>query len=182
MIAGTKSVRCSVRILLAALLFGFAVAARAADYYPLRPPDTSSPRATLQGFIADSDEIYRRFADALDGYAASDRLYLTPEERAKQLAGLSDARKMFRYLDLSRVPPVLRDTVPPERFRPSGQSVCETDVISCTFRPEQINHWKDSRNIFHVHAMCAHQLIKTFVFRALFEAIQERLIRIYGVN
>ena len=37
--------------ILIGLLFGFAYAAKAADPNPLRPADTYSPRATLQGFV-----------------------------------------------------------------------------------------------------------------------------------
>jgi len=46
----------------------------------LRQPDTSSPRATLQGFIGALDEAYVRFAVLLTEYAASNRLYFDAEE------------------------------------------------------------------------------------------------------
>lgn len=81
MVLGTKSVRCSARVILASLLLCIASAAGAVDLYPLRPPDMSSPRATLQGFIAATDEIYRRMAGLLEHYAESNRLYLTSGER-----------------------------------------------------------------------------------------------------
>src|SRR5215471_16750051 len=112
---GAKSVRHCARTVLIALLLGFASVASAGDDYPLRPPDTSSPRATLHGFIAITDDIYRRMASVLEAYAESDRLYPTAEERRQQLAALREAPKIFRYLDLSLVPPVLMDTVSAER-------------------------------------------------------------------
>src|SRR5437762_11372446 len=34
-----------------------------------------------------------------------------------------------------------------DRLRPCRQRVCETNVISCAFRPKQINFKKDIRNI-----------------------------------
>jgi MscS family membrane protein len=97
------------------ILLGIATAANAGDAYPLRPPDTSSPRATLQGFIADSDDVYRSMRAEMQDYARSDRLYLTAEERRRQLATRRKASTLLRYLDLSRIPPVLFETVAVER-------------------------------------------------------------------
>ncbi len=100
---------------LTAFLLGVATAANADDAYPLRPPDTSSPRATLQGFITTTDDIYRSMKAVVQDYASSDRLYLSAEERQQQLATLRKAPALFRYLDLSRIPPVLLETVAVER-------------------------------------------------------------------
>ena len=100
---------------LISVLLGVVSVSNADIGYPLRPPDTSSPRATLQGFIADSDNIYRRFKAVLQDYAESDRLYLSAEERQQQLAAFQDASKRLRYLDLSRIPPVLIDSIAIER-------------------------------------------------------------------
>ena len=115
MTATVKSVWFAARAIGVALLLGVTTVANASDDYPLRPPDTSSPRATLQGFIERTDEIYSRMQNVMEGYAESGRLYLTSEERRQQLAALAEAPKIFRYLDLSAVPPVLRDTVSTER-------------------------------------------------------------------
>jgi MscS family membrane protein len=87
----------------------------AADTGPLSPLDTSSPRATLQGFIETIDGIYAGLADLFDGYAKSDRLYLTSQERREQIDLLRRAPKAIRAMDLSGIPPVLQDTVPIER-------------------------------------------------------------------
>ena len=115
MTATVKSVWFAARAIGVALLLGVTTVANASDDYPLRPPDTSSPRATLQGFIERTDEIYSRMQNVMEGYAESGRLYLTSEERRQQLAALAEAPNIFRYLDLSAVPPVLRDTVSTER-------------------------------------------------------------------
>ncbi len=115
MTATVKSAWFVARAIWVALLFGVTTVANASDDYPLRPPDTSSPRATLQGFIEGTDEIYSRMRNVMEHYAESGRLYLTSEERRQQLAALGEAPKVFRYLDLSAVPPVLRATVSTER-------------------------------------------------------------------
>src|ERR1700748_3067656 len=91
----------------------FSHVANAADVNPLRPVDTSSPRATLEGFVSTMDEIYLGTKDILQEYSASHRLYLTPDERRKQFEILSAAPKAIRVLDLSDIPPVLRDTAGP---------------------------------------------------------------------
>ncbi len=83
---------------------------------PLSVPDTSSPRATLQGFLAVTDDIYTRWAKLLSDYGATRHLYPTPEERAEQKDILRTARTALRALDLSGISPVLRDTVSAERF------------------------------------------------------------------
>jgi MscS family membrane protein len=102
-------------VLLIELIFVFSKVANAAEVNPLRPVDTSSPRATLQGFVVTMDEIFAGMKDILQEYAASQRLYLTPDERRKQVEMLSTAVKAIKVLDLSDVPPVLRQTVAPER-------------------------------------------------------------------
>jgi MscS family membrane protein len=100
---------------LTTFLLSIVSAASAGDNYRLRPPDTSSPRATLEGFIATFDDIYGRLENAMEDYAESDRLYMTTEERRQQLTGLGEAPKALRYLDISGIPPVLSDIVPVER-------------------------------------------------------------------
>jgi MscS family membrane protein len=97
------------------LLFGFSNVSKAADANPLRPADTSSPRATLQGFVKTIDEIYLQMTDVLKSYAASNRLYLSPDERRNQLTALSNGLKAVKLLDTSRISPVLRDAVAVER-------------------------------------------------------------------
>jgi MscS family membrane protein len=113
---GAKFVRCCVRTVLIAFLLGTASVATAADDYPLRPPDTSSPRATLQGFITTVDDVYRHMTNVLDAYVDSGRLYLTAEEERQRRAALKEVPSAYRYLELSHVPPVVRDIVSAERI------------------------------------------------------------------
>ena len=106
---------CMGLVVLASLLLGFAYVADAAGVNPLEPADTSSPRASLQGFIESFDDIYLGMKDVLEEYSRSDRLYLTPTEQKKHLAALRNAPKVIRFLDVSQIPPILQDTVPAER-------------------------------------------------------------------
>ena len=98
------------------LLFGFSNVAKSADVNPLRPADTSSPRATLQGFVEIMDETYSGMAGLFKSYAASDRLYFSPEERKRQIEILSNGLKAVQFLDTSRISPVLQDTIRVERL------------------------------------------------------------------
>jgi MscS family membrane protein len=95
--ARTRSGRFQPRWLRSAALLVFLLtiscAASAADKDPLRPPDTSSPRATLQGFVAATDDAYSRMAGVFREYGKSDRLYPSRDERKNQMAALRDAPK-----------------------------------------------------------------------------------------
>jgi MscS family membrane protein len=114
----TKSVTHFANCLIVALfiiVLGFSNSAKAADVNPLRPVDASSPRATLQGFIEMIDEAYLGMAEVLKSYEASNRLYLSSEERKRQIELLSRGTKTVQFLDTSRISPVLRDTIAVER-------------------------------------------------------------------
>jgi MscS family membrane protein len=104
----------SIRLLIVTSC-AFSNAAKAAEVNPLRPVDTASPRETLQDFAVTMDGIYRGTKDILQEYAASQRLYLTSDERRRRVEVLSAAAKAVRVLDLSDIPPVLQQTVAPER-------------------------------------------------------------------
>jgi len=85
------------------------------DAYPLRPVDTSSPRATLQGFIAAMAEIETGMTGVIKSYHESGRLYLSADERQRQREILARGARIARYLDVSEISPVLRQTITPER-------------------------------------------------------------------
>jgi hypothetical protein len=120
MIAATKSVWRQVKWApsagLIALLFCVGNAVAAADIHPLRPPDASSPRATLQSFIETTDDVYRRATEVLETYGRSDRLYPNAEEHHKMSAALQEALNLQQFFDLSAIAPVLRETVAGERI------------------------------------------------------------------
>jgi len=87
----------------------------ATDPYPLRPVDTSSPRATLEGFIGSLDATYIRFTSLIKNYAASDRLYFSLEEWRGHRNAFAMGQKAVRYMDLSQVSPVLHTVVAGDR-------------------------------------------------------------------
>ena len=93
----------------------FSIDVNAASVDPLAPIDTSSPRATLHGFVTTVDEVYVGMKNFLDEYEASGELYPTPAERRRQFEVLSNVPKAIKVLDLSDVAPVLRDSVGPAR-------------------------------------------------------------------
>ena len=113
--------KCSARhasylcVALIRLISIFSHVAHSAEVNPLQPVDTSSPRATLQGFAGTMDGIYLGMKEFLQDYEASRSLYPSPGERRKQFEVLSTAPKAIRVLDLSDIPPVLHDTAGAER-------------------------------------------------------------------
>jgi MscS family membrane protein len=72
---------------------------------PLQPIDTSSPRATLQGFLETANKSYAIRTGLLQSYFASGRLYLSTEEIAALQDSLIHLEAAERTLDLSELPP-----------------------------------------------------------------------------
>jgi MscS family membrane protein len=77
----------------------------ASEANPLQPIDTSSPRATLQGFLETTNKSYAIKTGLLQSYFASQRLYLSPEEIAAMQDSLIHLEAAERTLDLSELPP-----------------------------------------------------------------------------
>jgi MscS family membrane protein len=87
----------------------FMPAIAAVDNNPLKPIDTSSPRATLQGFIEFTNKAYEMGAGMADSYLASSRLYLSPEELISLKGAKRYQKSAERALDLSELPPATVD-------------------------------------------------------------------------
>ena len=140
MVGGTRSVRVYSKWLgsavLIALLLGSSYA-HAADNHPLRPTDTSSPRATLQDFVETTDDVYRRLREVLEEYGTSDRLYLSHEEQQKQISALREAPKIGRFLDVSGIAPVLKDTVTVERILQLKEILDRIDIPAFADIPDR---------------------------------------------
>ncbi len=102
--------------LLITVLFTVLGLAETAVPNPLRPIDTSSPRATFQGFVEDIDKGYRLTTEVLKSYAASDRLYFNSMERQSAAEINRGWPEIVQYLDLSRISPIFRDIVAIERM------------------------------------------------------------------
>jgi MscS family membrane protein len=98
------------------IILGLSIPVSAAEINPLRPVDTSSPRATLQGFAETVDQAYVGLAQNLNSYAPSGRLYLSSEERQRQVTMLLAGLKAVQFLDRAKIPPALKDTVAAERM------------------------------------------------------------------
>ena len=101
-------------VLLAAVLLAALPRVIAAEN-PLQPPDLSSPRATLRTLLTQSDGFFILIADVLGRYARSHELYDGAGMR-RILAASAAAEARFRpAMDLSGIPPVLRQTFGIER-------------------------------------------------------------------
>ena len=140
MIGDTRSVRVYTKWLgsavLIALLLGSSYA-NAANDHPLRPIDTSSPRATLQDFVEITDDVYRRMREVLEEYGKSDNLYLSHEEQQKQIRAQREAPKIARLLDLSGIAPVLKDTVTVERILQLKEILDRIDIPAFAEIPDR---------------------------------------------
>jgi MscS family membrane protein len=85
--------------------------ASANETNPLQPIDTSSPRATLQGFLNVMNQIYAERVGSMQSYMASSRLYFSPEEVATLEDSLGGLESAERTLDQSELPPAtVRET------------------------------------------------------------------------
>ena len=124
-------------LLVIAVVLAFADGASAAETNPLRPLDTSSPKATLQDFIETIDELYRGIKSNLQGYEASQRSYFTSDEQRKQAEVSSNAAKAVKALDLSDIPPVLRQTVAPARTLQLKEVLDRIDLPSFEVIPDR---------------------------------------------
>jgi MscS family membrane protein len=102
----------------ALLLLSGAISAFAADWHPLEPADTSSPRATLQSFIAACDEIYRLIRED-DRQLGKDVKWSTAIDRLKdcldtsglpeyvrESGGMEAAVSLKEVLDRIELPPM----------------------------------------------------------------------------
>ena len=85
--------------LIALLLFSL-IADTSGAQHPLEPVDTSSPRATMESFLALTDEFARRIVE-----------YRDAPSPAAQKAIYKAGEKVRRLLDLSQVPPTARHEV-----------------------------------------------------------------------
>ena len=80
------------------------VPARASELNPLRPIDTSSPRATLQGFIETMNQGYETGYGRVRTYLDSGGLFLSKEDIGAFYRALSLLNSAQRTIDLSALP------------------------------------------------------------------------------
>ncbi len=86
-------IACALLVLFLPML-ALSAPVQAEDLHPLKPADTSSPRATLKTFIENANTLYHTYLK--EGY--------TLENKAR-IDGLAD--RVVGCLDLSKLPPTL---------------------------------------------------------------------------
>ena len=85
---------------------------RAADAgNPLAPADTSSPRATLSGFVESLNHGHAQLKEILKSYLSSSRLYLSAAERMEVDSLLEQLELARRTLNLSELPAALAESL-----------------------------------------------------------------------
>jgi len=147
---------CLVAVILALwALQLWAMPARAGEANPLKPIDTSSPRATLQGFIEFMNEGYGTGIGVLESYLASSKLYLSSEELAIIKGSMRFQESAQRALDLSEIPPSMihesarrlaiqlkevldRIDLPPIESIPDAQTMAKTEFKRWTIPNSEI--------------------------------------------
>jgi len=103
-------------VMLAGLLSGSGIAFADADNNPLQPADTSSPRATLQGFIETLNDINAQIVVVIKSYLASSRLYVSKQESREIDRITRQQEGVIRTLDLSDTPAALVDQLAETRI------------------------------------------------------------------
>jgi MscS family membrane protein len=81
--------------------------AETSDQFPLEPPDTSSPRATMQAFLGQMKEASQVFDTLRREYYQDDRLYFSESMEKQRLELLTILDRSKRFLDLSQLAPVV---------------------------------------------------------------------------
>jgi MscS family membrane protein len=95
----------------------FAGTAAAQEFFdsPLRPPDTSSPRATLQSFLDNVREAYDVLMPAYASYLADPSQFPLESTREAEARAQELLDRAVRTLNLSEIPPALGKKVGLER-------------------------------------------------------------------
>jgi len=95
----------------------FAGPAAAEEFFenPLRPPDTSSPRATLQSFLDNVQEAYDVLMPAYASYLADPSQFPPESAREAETSAQDLLDRAVRTLNVSEIPPALRQKVGLER-------------------------------------------------------------------
>jgi MscS family membrane protein len=78
---------------------------------PLAPADTSSPRATLSGFIESLNHGHAQLTEIIKSYFGSSRLYLSAEERMEVDILMDKLELARRTLNLSELPAALAESL-----------------------------------------------------------------------
>ena len=133
----------------------WAIPADAGVESPLKPIDTSSPRATLQGFLEFMNKGFGTGVGLVNTYLASSNLYITPNQMASIHDSIHLQQSAQRSLDLSELPPAIvyetsrrlaiqlkevldRIALPPVESIPDAQAMAKTEFKSWTIPDTEI--------------------------------------------
>ncbi len=127
-----KAMRVLILSLCCALLFSLSEFAQAAQpIHPLEPPDRSSPRATLTGFLANMNNAVRAFKqgqreEAIQGLACAARYMNLDEEppALRHIIGLYACLYLKETLDRIYIPPL--DKIPDAKEVHTDKLTCWT--------------------------------------------------------
>jgi len=78
---------------------------------PISPPDTTSPRATLESFLLIMHQASAEWIDIRDSYFDGDTLFLTNGEKTRLIHVSALLEKAMQTFDLSEIPATARDRV-----------------------------------------------------------------------
>ncbi len=123
-------------VLLASLLSGSGIAFADVDSNPLSPTDTSSPRATLQGFIETLDDFNAHILTVVKSYLASSRLFVSQQEIEEIDRIHLQMELVVRLLDLSETPAALVDQLSESRVLQLKEILDRIDLPNLAFVPD----------------------------------------------
>ena len=79
--------------------------------FPLQPPNTSSPQATMGSFLNNMQEAHRQIMKGLEIYMDEPGWYQSPKVKKEFARAFIFVNRATRCLDLSEVPPTLSERV-----------------------------------------------------------------------
>jgi MscS family membrane protein len=135
-------------VMLVSLLSGSGIAFANTGNNPLQPADTSSPRATLQGFIETLNDINAQILAVVKSYLASSRLYVSAQEAQEIERFTRQLELVRRTLDLSETPAALVDQLADTRVLQLKEVLDRIDLPDFASIPdaeamaaEEFKHW-----------------------------------------
>jgi len=135
-------------IMLAGMLSGSGSVLADARTNPLQPADTSSPRATLQGFIETLNDINAETLAVIKSYLASSRLYVSERESEEIDRITRQLELVIRTLDLSEMPAALVDQLAETRILQLKEVLDRIDLPdfdsvpdTAAMKSREFKHW-----------------------------------------
>ena len=134
--------------MLAGMLSGSGSVLADARTNPLQPADTSSPRATLQGFIETLNDINAETLAVIKSYLASSRLYVSERESEEIDRITRQLELVIRTLDLSEMPAALVDQLAETRILQLKEVLDRIDLPdfdsvpdTAAMKSREFKHW-----------------------------------------